>query len=103
MGLAFGFDPTDEDLESFKAILETDRTVCAFDGTHLIGTAGAFSLDMTVPGGRAPVAGTTMVTVLATHRRRGVLRQMMRAHLDEARAQGDVLAALWASESSIYA
>ncbi len=103
MGLAFGFDSTDEDLESFKAILETDRTVCAFDGVQMIGTAGAFSLDMTVPGGRAPVAGTTMVTVLATHRRRGVLRQIMRAHLDEARAQGDALAALWASESSIYA
>jgi predicted acetyltransferase len=43
-----------------------------------------------------------MVTVLATHRRRGVLRKMMRAHLDEARTRGDPLAALWASESSIY-
>ena len=103
MGLAFGFDPSDEDFESFKAILEIDRTVCAFDGGQMIGTAGAFSLDMTVPGGQAPVAGTTMVTVLATHRRRGVLRQMMRAHLDEARNRGDALAALWASESSIYA
>ena len=27
---------------------------------------------------------------------------MMRAHLDEARDHGDVMAALWASESSIY-
>ena len=68
----------------------------------MIGTAGAFSLDMTVPGGSVPAAGTTMVSVLATHRRRGVLRQMMRAHLDEARERGDVLAGLWASESSIY-
>jgi predicted acetyltransferase len=102
MGLAFGSDPTDDGLEAFKAILEIDRTVCAFEGSRMIGTAGAFSLDMTVPGGRAPVAGTTLVSVLATHRRRGVLRQMMRAHLDEARERGDVLAALWASESSIY-
>jgi predicted acetyltransferase len=102
LGLAFGFDPTDEGLEAFNATLERERTICAFDGGQMIGTAGAFSLDMTVPGGVAPVAGTTMVSVLATHRRRGVLRQMMRAHLDEARDHGDVMAALWASESSIY-
>lgn len=102
MGLAFGFDPPNEGLEPFKAILEIDRTVSAFDGDQMIGTAGAFSLDLTVPGGRAAVAGTTMVSVLATHRRRGVLRHMMRAHFDEARERGDLLAALWASESSIY-
>ncbi|MDR9450817.1 MAG: GNAT family N-acetyltransferase [Acidimicrobiia bacterium] len=102
MGLAFGFDPTDEGTESFNAILETERAICAFDGPQMIGTAAAFSLEMTVPGGVLPVAGTTMVSVLATHRRRGVLRQMMRAHLDEAREHGDVLAGLWASESSIY-
>jgi predicted acetyltransferase len=102
MGLAFGFDPTDEGTESFNATLEIERTICAFDGEQMIGTAGAYSLDMTVPGGAAPVAGTTMVSVLATHRRRGALRQMMRAHLDEARNHGDALAGLWASESSIY-
>lgn len=102
LGLAFGFDPTDEGLTAFNATLELDRTICAFDGSQMIGTAGAYSLDMTVPGGSAPVAGTTMVSVLATHRRRGALRQMMRAHLDEARDHGDVMAALWASESSIY-
>ncbi len=102
MGLAFGFDPTDEGTDSFKAILETERTICAFDGDQMVGTAAAFSLDMTVPGAVLPVAGTTMVTVLTTHRRRGALRLMMRAHLDEARENGDLLAGLWASESSIY-
>ena len=102
MGLVFGFDPPAEGLEPFKAILEIDRTVSAFDGDRMIGTAGAFSLEMTVPGGVVSAAGTTMVSVLATHRRRGVLRRMMRAHLDEARDHGDVLAGLWASESSIY-
>jgi predicted acetyltransferase len=102
MGMAFNFDPTDDGVEPFNAILETERTICAFDGAQMVGTAGAFSLDMTVPGGVLPVAGTTMVAVLATHRRRGALRQMMRAHLDEAREHGDVLAGLWAAESSIY-
>src|SRR3970282_1314204 len=102
MGLAFGFDPTDEGTESFNATLEIERPICACDGEQMIGTAGAYSLDMTVPGGAAPVAGTTMVSVLATHRRQGALRLMMRAHLDEARNHGDALAGLWASESSIY-
>lgn len=102
MGLVFNFDPTEEGEPAFNSILEVERTICAFDGDRLVGTAGAFSLDMTVPGGVLPVAGTTMVTVLTTHRRRGALRQMMRAHLDEAREHGDALAGLWASESSIY-
>jgi predicted acetyltransferase len=102
MGLVFNFEPTEEGEKAFNSILEVDRTICAFDGDRLVGTAGAFSFDMTVPGGVLPVAGTTMVTVLATHRRRGALRQMMRAHLDEARNHGDALAGLWASESSIY-
>lgn len=102
LGLAFGFDLADEELESFNEILETERTVCTFDGEQMVGTAGAFSLEMTVPGGVLPVAGTTMVSVLATHRRQSVLRRMMRAHFDEVRKRGDVLAALWASESSIY-
>lgn len=102
MGLAFNFDPKDEGTESFHAILETERTISAFEGEQMVGTTAAFSLDMTVPGAVLPVAGTTMVTVLPTHRRRGALRQMMRAHLDEAREHGDVLAGLWASESSIY-
>ena len=58
---------------------------------------------MTVPGGAAlPLAGTSMVTVQPTHRRRGVLRQLMNAHLDDARAHDEPLAGLWASESSIY-
>jgi predicted acetyltransferase len=102
MGLAFAFDPTDEGAPAFNALLELERTICAFDGGQMVGTSGAFSLNMTVPGGVVPVAGTTMVSVLATHRRQGVLRQMMRAHLDEARDHGDLLAGLWASESSIY-
>jgi predicted acetyltransferase len=43
------------------------------------------------------------VTVSPTHRRRGVLTAMMRRHLDEAHEQQrEPVAALWASESSIY-
>jgi predicted acetyltransferase len=48
------------------------------------------------------MAGTTIVTVAATHRRRGVLTAMMRDHLEDGRRRGEPLAGLWASESLIY-
>ena len=57
---------------------------------------------LSVPGGSLPCAGTTVVGVAPTHRRRGVLRAMMRAHLDDAHERGEPLAALWASEEGIY-
>lgn len=47
-------------------------------------------------------AGTTIVGVHATHRRRGLLRALMAAHLQEVREHGDPIAALWASDSGIY-
>jgi predicted acetyltransferase len=58
---------------------------------------------MTVPGAVLPCAGVTWVTVSPTHRRRGVLTAMMRRQLDELHErQREPVAALWASESSIY-
>ena len=52
--------------------------------------------------GVVPTAGVTIVGVLPTHRRRGILRSMMRAQLDDVHARGEPLAALWASEETIY-
>jgi predicted acetyltransferase len=68
----------------------------------MIATSGAFSLELTVPGATVPTGGTTMVAVLPTHRRRGALRLMMRAHLADVREREEPLAALWASDSGIY-
>ena len=60
------------------------------------------TFDLTVPGGPVRTAGVTVVGVLPTHRRRGILRELMRAQLDDVHARGEPLAALWASEASIY-
>jgi predicted acetyltransferase len=49
-----------------------------------------------------PTAGVTIVGVLPTHRRRGILRALMRAQLDDVHERGEPLAALWASEETIY-
>lgn len=46
--------------------------------------------------------GLTMVAVHPTRRRRGVLRALMAAHLEAARAHGDPLSGLFASEATIY-
>jgi predicted acetyltransferase len=43
-----------------------------------------------------------MVSVLPTHRRRGIMSKMIEAHLQDVRAHNEPLAAVWASESEIY-
>ncbi|MFC8872889.1 GNAT family N-acetyltransferase [Streptomyces sp. NPDC057148] len=101
---AFGGVPESaEELELFSSLTETDRSLGVWDGDECVGTAGAFSFRMTVPGGAVvPVAGVTMVGVAATHRRRGVLTSMMRRQLDDVRSLGEPLAVLTASEPAIY-
>jgi len=103
VSLGFGFDADPRRIdESWGRINEAERTRCAFDGNQIVGTLGAYSFDLAVPGGTLPLGGTTQVSVRATHRRRGVLRAMMDAHLDDVRARGEPLAGLWASEAGIY-
>ena len=69
----------------------------------MVATAGIFSFRLAVPGGaNLPCAGVTRVTVRSTHRRRGLLTQMMRRQLEDAHQRGEPLAALNASEAMIY-
>jgi len=99
----FGEHATDEQVEDEGTVLETDRSLVAVDGGHLVGTASAYSFELTVPGGsQVPAAGVTWVGVLPTHRRRGVLRSMMVFQLDDVAARGEPIAVLTASEASIY-
>jgi predicted acetyltransferase len=76
--------------------------IVAVDGDRIVGTTATWSWDVTVPGGTLPVSAVTIVTVLPTHRRRGILRAMMARATAEARERGEVLAGLWASEATIY-
>ena len=82
---------------------ELDRTQCAFEDGAMVGCTRAYTFELTMPGGRCvPVAGVSAVSVLPTHRRRGVLTQMLGALHDDARARGELAAVLTASESVIY-
>ncbi|MDQ1683525.1 MAG: hypothetical protein QOC82_262 [Frankiaceae bacterium] len=99
---AFGEDSRPEEIALDRLTAEADRTLAAFDGDDMVGTAGAFSFDLAVPGGRLPAAGVTYVGVTPTHRRRGVLNSMMQRQLQDIHDRGEPVAILWASEASIY-
>ncbi|MFE0647861.1 GNAT family N-acetyltransferase [Streptomyces sp. NPDC059534] len=104
LDLAFGglHEPPDS-RALWRDLTECERSLGAWDGGLCVGTAGAFSFRLTVPGGAlVPAAGVTMVSVAGTHRRRGILSSMMRRQLDDVRAAGEPLAVLTASEPVIY-
>ena len=102
IGQYFGMEPTEERMERFSKNLPIERMHAASENGTIVGGAGAFPFELTVPGGVVPTAGVTVVGTFPTHRRRGVLRAMMRAQLDDVHARGEPVALLWASEDTIY-
>jgi predicted acetyltransferase len=100
--LASGDVPDRDEIERERSIAEPDRNFAAFDGPDIVGTAGAFTMPMTVPGGPLMIGYPTLVGVLPTHRRRGIGARLMRALLDDARERGELLSVLYASEGGIY-
>jgi predicted acetyltransferase len=102
IGQYFGMVPTEERMQRFVDQITLERMHAAWSDGAIVGGAGAFTFNVTVPGGDVPTAGVSVVGVYPTHRRRGVLRALMRAQLDDAHKRGEPLAALWASEEPIY-
>lgn len=105
IGFGFGEDNVDtpEAIAASQALFPLETCLVAVDDGNFVGTFGSFAFDLSVPGGATlPMAGTTIVTVFPSHRRRGVLSKMMARHLDQAVELGQPIAGLWASESSIY-
>jgi predicted acetyltransferase len=94
--------PTPADAERFVPFMEPSRVFAAREGGAIVGGCGSFPFELTVPGGVVRTAGLSVVGVLPTHRRRGILRAMMRAHLDDVRRRGEPVGYLWASEDTIY-
>jgi len=103
IGHYFGWVPTAEQVEPMLAYLPLDRMHAALDDGRIVAGAGVYPFELTVPGGPLRCAGVTIVGVHPTHRRRGILRRMMTAQLEDVRERGEPIAALWASEETIYA
>ena len=103
VGVGFGHHNTDQAIAGWASLTEVPRALAVFDGDEIVATAGALTAEVTVPGGaQLTAAGVTAVTVRATHRRRGLLRQMMGELFSQAREREEPLAVLTASESHIY-
>ena len=103
MATAFGEEFTAEEVADHDRWFEYDRSIGAFDGDRLVGTGGAFSMDLTLPGlTTIPIGGLTAIAVLPTYRRRGILRSMMEYHFGEVEGRGELVSALLAAESVIY-
>ncbi|GGL06262.1 GNAT family N-acetyltransferase [Sphaerisporangium melleum] len=99
---AFSDDTSPARAERFRANMEFDRSLGAFDADLLVGVTAGLTFSMTVPGGPRPVCGVTAVAVLPSHRRRGVLSSLMRRQLADLHEGGEPVAVLYASEAAIY-
>jgi predicted acetyltransferase len=99
-------DSSDEDLQPWlPSVRDHDRyrAWVVRDRGEIVANYGVHTMTVSVPGG-TPLgcAGVTAVGVSQAHRRRGLLRRMMTAALDDAVERGEPVAMLYASESAIY-
>ncbi|MFN3219090.1 MAG: GNAT family N-acetyltransferase [Acidimicrobiales bacterium] len=102
-GQAFGITYTPEDVEAAAAMNDLERFRVALDGSDIVGIAGSFEKELTLPGGAiVSCTAVTWVSVAVTHRRRGLLRSLMEAVHDDGAARGEAVLALTASEGAIY-
>jgi len=104
LGIAFG-DIEDElaELRAMAPHLEYERTLAAFDDGRPVGVSANLSLELTLPGGgRVPAGGVTLVGVLPTHRRQGILRSLMEGLLRDSRARGEPVSILMSAQGPLY-
>jgi predicted acetyltransferase len=82
---------------------EQSDSLSAWEGDRCVGHVAGYRFDTLVPGGAwLPTSGVTRVGVLSSHRRRGLMRELLVRLLTEAAERGQVLASLRASETRIY-
>ena len=102
-GLAFGELWSDDLREFARATLDLDRFRVAWDGDSMVGVAGSYGQEVTVPGGaQVRAGGITWVAVAPTHRRQGILTRMMDDLHEDIDARGEPISMLTASEGGIY-
>jgi predicted acetyltransferase len=89
--------------ESVADAWEPQRTWVAFDGGRACGTFRSTPTRITVPGGaELPAAAVSAVTVLPSHRRRGILTAMAAREHVALVERGECVGLLYASEYPIY-
>lgn len=102
-GRAFGAEYSEAERSGVRSVAPPDRYRVAVDAGAIVGIAGSFPFEMTMPGGATvPTGGITWVSVDVVHRRRGLLGRLMEAVHADLADRGEPLAALTASEGGIY-
>ncbi|MGH3915216.1 MAG: GNAT family N-acetyltransferase [Pseudonocardiaceae bacterium] len=104
-GRAFGVTYSEQNMTDIRPFFEPDHFLVACDPVdkQIVGVTGHFPFAMTVPGGaRLDVPGVTWVSVIPTHRRRGVLRALLLAQHRRFIQDGMAISILTASEGAIY-
>ncbi|MFD7663153.1 GNAT family N-acetyltransferase [Streptomyces sp. NPDC059788] len=85
------------------AVFEPKRSLVACYGGRPCATLAGYALEMTLPGGPAPVAGIGYVAVAPPHRRRGLMRELVRRALTALHEErGEPVAVLHSTEPGIY-
>ncbi len=88
---------------SFVDDWDADRSWVAWDDDRACGTFRSLGTQLTVPGGALlPAAAVSAVTVLPTHRRRGILTRMAAREHAALVERGEAMGLLYASEYGIY-
>lgn len=105
--VVFAETPSPAVSDAEQSVLPAERVLTVTDGDvatgQVVGTAGSYLFDLTLPGGtELPVAGVTNVGVLPTHRRQGIFRRLMVRQHDDIAAEGMAVAVLNASDARIY-
>jgi predicted acetyltransferase len=102
VALAFhhGGDPDVSAVERLP--FEPLRTLVARRDGAAVGTVGLLTRALSVPGAILPAAHVTNAAVAPTARRQGVLTRFMHRQFADARAAGEPIAVLWATEGRIY-
>ncbi|MBN6035729.1 GNAT family N-acetyltransferase [Amycolatopsis sp. 195334CR] len=93
---------TDEQWAVGEHLLSADRTFGAYEDGEPIGMTSSSAVDLAVPGGQVPAAAVAWVGVRADRTRRGVITELLTTQLRNCRERGEPVAALHASEATIY-
>ncbi len=97
----------EETLPWWRSVWEPDRVFGGYADGRCVATLRTFPTTVSVPSGsgecaQLPADALTQVSVAATHRRRGLLRQMLGQSLQDAKDRGEVVSVLRAAEWPIY-
>ncbi|NGO68640.1 GNAT family N-acetyltransferase [Streptomyces boncukensis] len=102
-GFYRGTEVGPEEVAARRGGIDPARTQGVYDAGRWVATYRTTPQQLTVPGGAVlPSCAVTNVTVSPTHRRRGLLSEMMARGLTAAKERGDAFASLISAEYPIY-